>query len=731
MSSEPRTVTLDIEGMTCASCVSKVEKALRSSDDVLDCRVNLATRTAHVQTTSDDAAPMIKAVERIGYGAHEQMHDHMGGDPSAEMRGWLRLLLVAVPLTIALLILTFGLGHRSWSMPVAWALATPVQFYAGWPFLRSAGKAARHLSSTMDTLIAVGSLASYGYSVMAVLTDRHEHYFDTGAVIITLILLGKVLESRARAAAGDAARSLLECGAKEATVLERAVVPEGKRTLSMAAPVERRVAVDEVVVGDLVVVRPGEKIPVDGVVREGSSSVDLSMLTGEPVPVDVRTGDEVVGASINGQGRLVIETTRVGADSTLASIVRLLRDAQGSKAPVQRLADRISSVFVPIVLALAALTFVGWSWLSDAGPGTALIHAVAVVLIACPCALGLATPAAIMAGSGRAAELGVLFKGGEVFEQARQLDVVLMDKTGTITEGEMTLAEVQGEPQTLALAAAVEAGSEHPIARAVVAGAQARGISIAAASDFQADPGAGAHATVDGAVVRVGRVGEEGRALAQTGLTVFGVWQDERLLGVLGVSDRVKPDAAATIARLHSMGYEVGMVTGDRAEAAQAVAQQVGIDRVVAGVLPQGKIDEIDRLQRDGRRVAFVGDGINDSPALARADLGIALGTGADVALEAADVMVLGGDVAVVADALRLARKTYRVIAQNLGWAFGYNVVMIPLAVAGVLTPELAAGAMAASSVSVVLNALRLRRFRRKSDQPTVGRPTRELVTTG
>lgn len=720
----PRTITLDIEGMTCASCVGRVEKALKKQDIVVDARVNLASHTAQVDTTSHDLAPLITAVQRSGYGAHEHVDE---ADARDETRAFATRLWVAVAFTIPVLVLTFVVPHLDWSMNAAWLLSTPVQFYSGWPFLRSAGRAARHGSSTMDTLVAVGSLAAYLYSVGATVTGGHEHYFDTGAVIITLILVGKMLEARARAAATDAARTLLERGAKEATILDRAPVPAGARALPMAT--ERRVPVAEVAVGDFVIVRPGEKIPVDGIVREGVSSVDLSMLTGEPVPVDVSEGDEVVGASLNGAGRLVIETTRVGADSTLASIVRLLRQAQGSKAPVQRLADRISGVFVPIVLVLAVVTFFGWLVLGDIGAPRALLHAVATVLIACPCALGLATPAAIMAGSGRAAELGVLFKGGEVFEQARRLDVVLMDKTGTLTEGAMTLVEVNAvAPDRIAcadldarialeLAAAVERGSEHPIARAVVEGAHARGVTIPDAMGFTAEPGAGARATVNGAAVRVGRLTDSDARLAPTlasmgALTTFGVWRDEVLIGILGVSDRLKPTAAATVARIRAMGIEVAMVTGDRREAAEAIAREAGIDRVIAGVLPQGKLDEIERLQGTGKRVAFVGDGINDSPALARADLGIALGTGADVAIEAADVTVLAGDIAVVADALVLARRTYRVIAQNLVWAFGYNVVMIPLAVAGLLTPVLAAAAMAASSVSVVANALRLRRFR-------------------
>jgi cation-transporting ATPase V len=564
----------------------------------------------------------------------------------------------------------------------------------------------------MDTLVAVGSLTSYSYSAWATVSGRDGHYFDTAAAIITLILVGKTLEARARMSAGDAARRLLERGAKDATLL--------------IGGAERVVPVDEVRVGDVVVVRPGEKVPVDGVVRWGTSSIDLSMLTGESVPVDVSVGDEVVGAALNSMGRLEVEATRVGPDTRLAEIVRLLSKAQGSKAPVQRLADRVSSVFVPAVLLLAVATFFGWYLLGDGHrPGVAMIHAVAVVLIACPCALGLATPAAIMAGSGRAAEIGILFKGGEVFEAARSVGVVLFDKTGTVTEGAMVLAEVvpadgYQADQVISLAAAAERGSEHPIARAVLAGATERGIRVPVAESFAARPGAGASSVVDGHDVEVGRpqglpadLADRVEQLASSGLTVFAVWVDRAPAGLLGVEDRLKAGAAEAIQRIRGLGMRVALVTGDRRAAAMAMARQVGIDDVAAEVYPQGKVEAVARLQERGRRVVFVGDGINDAPALAQADMGIALGTGTDVAIEAADVTLLGGDVASVADALDLARKTYRIIAQNLIWAFGYNVVMIPLAVAGVLTPIWAAAAMAASSVSVVANALRLRRYRR------------------
>ncbi len=713
METKEREVVLDIEGMTCASCVNRIEKALAGVEGVDGASVNLATRAATVRTELAELDPLIRAIESVGYSARPHTKERSAHE---ETRGFARRLAVAAAFTVPILVLTFITPDLPNAMWIAWVLATPVQFYAGWPFLRAAARSARHGATTMDTLIAIGSLAAYGYSVWAVLAGRDVSYFDTGAVIITLILVGKTLEARARASAGDAARALMERGANEATVLVDGV--------------EKVIPIEDLHPGNLVVVRPGEKVPSDGVVREGTSWVDLSLLTGESVPVDVGPGDEVVGASINGHGRLVVFVTTVGRNTKLSQIVRLLEHAQGSKAPVQRLADKISSIFVPIVIVVAAGTFAGWVGFGGADPGVALLHAVAVLLIACPCALGLATPAAIMAGSGRAAEMGVLFKDGAIFESSRRADIVLLDKTGTVTQGEMTLADIvpvngYDETRLLALAAAAESGSEHPIAAAVVEGALARAVSVPASTDHSVTPGAGAIAVVDGLTVRVGRpqglppmMIEEADRLASAGLTAFAVWHDEIPAGLISVADRVKPEAAEAVARMRSLGLQVAMVTGDRRATAEAIAREVGIDRVLADVFPEGKVEEVTKLQAEGLHVIFAGDGLNDAPAIAKADVGVAMGTGTDVAMAASDVNLLGGSLVSVADALELARKTYRVIVQNLFWAFAYNIVMIPLAVFGVLTPAWAAAAMAGSSVTVVANALRLRRFGRSRPEP-------------
>jgi cation-transporting ATPase V len=599
----------------------------------------------------------------------------------------------------------------------------PIEFWAGWPFLRTAARRARHLEATMDTLIAVGTLAAFMLSV-ARLFGGGDLYFDTAALIIAFVVLGRFFEARARRRASSAMRRLLELEAKHARV-----VVDG---------VERLVPVGDVQVGDVVRVRPGEKIPIDGDVIQGRSAVDESMLTGESVPVDKAPGAQVAGATINGHGVLTIRTSAIGADSALAQIIHLVEQAQTGKAPVQRLADRVAGIFVPAVVGIAVLTALGWTALAS-DPTEGLIAAVAVLIIACPCALGLATPTAIMVGTGRGASLGVLIKGADVLERSKRITTVVFDKTGTLTKGQMSLVGIHPGVGTtsgelLRIVATVESGSEHSVGRAVVQAADAQGIPLSEPVDFEALAGLGVHARVDERRVWVGRrdllaeagcrVPDELEAVAtnnenQGRTAVFAGW-DGVARGVLAVADTLKDDAPDAVAQLQAMDIEVLMITGDNASTANAVATQVGIATVLADVRPGAKAAEVHRLQRTGRVVAMVGDGINDAPALARADLGIAVGTGTDVAIESADITLLTPRLDGVATAIRLSRRTFRTILQNLGWAFGYNAAAIPLAALGVLSPVVAGATMAASSVSVVVNSLRLYRFRPSPSRETV-----------
>ena len=711
-----------VSGMTCGSCAARVEKVLRRQEGVAQAAVNFATEKANVvfdpeRTSAED---LTRTVAKLGYGLApaEPSRADQGPATESELQAmWLRRMFVAWPLGLAVLALSMLFMHDPWARWSALALTVPVQFWAGYPFLHQAAVRARALQANMDTLIAIGTLAAFFFSAYQVtLGEPHaDHYFDTSALIIAFLLLGRYFEARAKGRASSAIRRLLEMGAKEARLLV-----DGE---------ERTVPVERVRTGDLLRVRPGEKIPVDGEVVDGASAVDESMLTGESVPVEKGAGDQVAGATINAHGVLTVRATAVGADTALAQIVRLVEEAQATKAPVQRLADRISAVFVPVVVAVAALTLVGWWLAGDATRG--LVSAVAVLIIACPCALGLATPTAIMVGTGRGASLGVLIKGGEVLERSKRIDTVVFDKTGTLTKGEMALTDVvpaegTDAKEVLELAAAVEDASEHPVGRAVVDGARAGGVSFPAGSDFSAVTGYGVRARVAGTVVHVGSrrlVGEAGLApaaeldaaaerLEGEGKTaIFAGW-DGRARGVLAVADTVKDDAGAAVAELRSMGVDVAMITGDNRRTAASIGAQVDIERVLAEVLPGDKVEEVRRLQDEGRLVAMVGDGVNDAPALVRADLGIAIGTGTDVAIESSDITLLSSDLEGVATAIRLARRTFRTILQNLGWAFGYNVALIPLAALGLLNPVIAAAAMAFSSVSVVGNSLRLYRFR-------------------
>ena len=710
------TLTFDVEGMTCASCAVRVERVLNRQEGV-EAIVNYAGGEARVEAMeSVDIDALRAAVSKIGYEINlvtddEERVSQVDRYSDEERYQWRNFLLAALFTAPVMILGMLGPDER-WNHLVQLALVTPVEFVFGWQFHRVAAKQLRSFGANMDTLVSVGTLSAYLFSIWAMFAGGAV-FFETAGAIITFILLGRFFEARAKGRASAAITKLLELGAKEARVLRD--------------DSEVMVPIDEVRSGDLMVIKPGEKIPTDGVVVEGSSAVDESMLTGESRPVDKSTGLDVFGATLNQQGLLTVRATRIGKQTALQQIVKLVADAQASKAPIQNLADRVSGIFVPIVILIAITTFAVWMAV-DGEIESAVRAAVAVLIIACPCALGLATPTAIMVGSGRGAELGVVFKGAQIFERARSIDTVVFDKTGTLTRGLMSLAEVDTDEDLstfLYLAGSVEAGSEHPVARAVALGAEEHDIELAIPQEFQNFPGNGVVGTIDGTVVTVGsakfladhghqipeRYSDSLDRFAAAGQTAFLVGWGGEVKGTLSVADVVRETSAPAVAHLLSLGVRVAMLTGDNKLTADSIARSVGIDHVMAEVMPGEKAAEVARLQAEGRQVAFVGDGINDAPALTQADLGMAVGTGTDIAIEAGDVILMSGDPALTDTAMRLARATFTTIKQNLFWAFFYNTAMIPLAAFGLLNPMFAAAAMASSSVTVVTNRLRLRRF--------------------
>ncbi|MDQ0879290.1 heavy metal translocating P-type ATPase [Peribacillus sp. V2I11] len=728
----------DISGMTCAACANRIEKRLNKLDGVQNATVNFALESALVEYNPDEVSivDMKDAIKKLGYRLEQKQEttgekvDHRQKGIEKQTGKFIFSSILSIPLLWAM-VSHFEFTSFIW-LPemfmnpwVQLALATPVQFYVGYQFYVGAFKALRNKSANMDVLIALGTSAAYFYSVylsiLSIGSDAHmvELYFETSAVLITLIILGKLFEAKAKGRSSEAIKKLMGLQAKTATVLR-----DGQ---------ELNLPIEEVIAGDIVFVKPGEKVPVDGEIFEGRSALDESMITGESIPVDKTVGDSVIGSTINKNGFLKVKATKVGKDTALARIIKVVEEAQGSKAPIQRLADVISGIFVPIVVGIAIITFLVWYFFVSPGEfAVALEKLIAVLVIACPCALGLATPTSIMAGSGRAAEYGILFKGGEHLETTHRVDTVILDKTGTVTNGKPTLTDVilsNGfeEKEFLKLVGAAERNSEHPLAEAIVEGIKEKGIELGSSEHFEAIPGFGIESKVETKSLLIGtrRLMEKNHIdvgnilpkmenLEKQGKTAMLVAIDHQFAGVIAVADTIKNTSQKAIERLKNMGLEVVMITGDNKQTAQVIANEVGIDHVIAEVLPEGKAEEVKKLQKSGKVVAMVGDGINDAPALATADIGMAIGTGTDVAMEAADITLIRGDLNSIADAIFMSKMTIRNIKQNLFWAFAYNAIGVPIAALGFLAPWLAGVAMAFSSVSVVLNSLRLQRINLK-----------------
>ncbi|KAA0769393.1 heavy metal translocating P-type ATPase [Bacillus sp. TE8-1] len=728
-----------VSGMTCAACANRVEKRLNKLDGVNKATVNFALESATVDFNPDEVNvnEMKSAITKLGYKLEvkpddqDASTDHRLQEIERQKKKFIISFILSFPLLWAMV------SHFSFTsfiyLPdmlmnpwVQLALATPVQFIIGGQFYVGAYKALRNKSANMDVLVALGTSAAYFYSVylsiQSIGSSKHmtDLYFETSAVLITLIILGKLFEAKAKGRSSEAIKKLMGLQAKTATV-----VRDGT---------EIKILIEEVVAGDIVYVKPGEKIPVDGEIVEGKSAIDESMLTGESIPVDKSIGDVVIGSTINKNGFLKVKATKVGRDTALAQIIKVVEEAQGSKAPIQRVADQISGIFVPVVVVIAIITFAVWMIFVTPGDfGGALEKMIAVLVIACPCALGLATPTSIMAGSGRSAEYGILFKGGEHLEATHRLDTVILDKTGTVTNGKPVLTDVIvadgfNENELLRLVGAAERNSEHPLAEAIVEGIKEKKIDIPSSETFEAIPGFGIESVVEGKHLLIGtrrlmkkfnidieEVFKSMEALEREGKTAMLIAIDKEYAGIVAVADTVKDTSKAAIARLKKMGLDVVMITGDNTQTAQAIAKQVGIDHVIAEVLPEGKAEEVKKLQTNGKKVAMVGDGINDAPALATANIGMAIGTGTDVAMEAADITLIRGDLNSIADAIFMSKMTIRNIKQNLFWALAYNALGIPIAALGFLAPWVAGAAMAFSSVSVVLNALRLQRVKLKS----------------